>query len=112
MVDFHKRLLGHQPCTRTSMKDDILKLGPHLTMKQQVQICKPLTKEDVKKAIFSIAYTKFPGPNGFSNGFFKQAWSKIKDLVCSAVLNFFETGSLPHYVSATKLLVLPKVQHP
>jgi len=112
MAEFYTRLLGHQLCTRTSVEDDILKLRPHLTMEQQLQICKHFTKEDLKKAIFSIPNTKSPGLDGFSSDLFKQAWLKIKDLACLAVLNFFKNGSLPHYVSATKLIVLPKVQHP
>ena len=32
-------------------------------------------------------------------------------MVCSATLEFFRTGHMPHYMSSTKLIVLPKVQN-
>ncbi|KAJ8427389.1 hypothetical protein Cgig2_008805 [Carnegiea gigantea] len=112
MVAFYKKLLGPQPYTRTPVRGDILNLGPHLTKEQQVQLCNPFTEKDVQQAMFSIPNTKSPGPDGFSSGFFKQAWPQIREVVCSAVLSFFKTGYLPKYIGATKLIVLPKVQHP
>jgi len=62
MVEFYKRLLGHQPCTRTSVEDDILKLGPHLTIEQQVQIRKPFTEEDVKRQSYLSPILNPQGP--------------------------------------------------
>ena len=44
--------------------------------------------------------------------FFKMAWSQIGGIVTSAALNFFKTGHLLNSIGATKLVVLPKVQHP
>ena len=112
MVSFYKNLLGPQPCSRSSVRKDIVNLGPHLTMEQQVQLCKPLTETDVQQAIFSIPNTKSPGPDRFSSGFFKLTLSQIGGAVCSVVLSFFKTEHLPNYIGATKLVVLPKVQHP
>ena len=81
-------------------------------MEQQVELCKPFTTEDVKKAIFSIPNTKSPGPDGYSSGFYKHTWAITRDMVCSATLEFFRTGHMPHFMSSTKLVVLPKVQNP
>ncbi|KAJ8429433.1 hypothetical protein Cgig2_015722 [Carnegiea gigantea] len=92
MVTFYKNFLGPQPCARTPVRGDILNLGSHLTMEQQVQLCKPFTKKDVQQAIFSIPNTKSPRPDGFSSGFFKQAWPQIKEIVCSVVMSFFKTS--------------------
>jgi len=78
-------------------------------MEQQVQLCKAFTEKDVQQAIFFIPNTKSPRPDGFSSGFFKQAWPQIKEIVCSTVMSFFKTGYLPNYIGATKLIVLPKV---
>ena len=68
--------------------------------------------DDVKYAIFSITNTKSPRPDGYSSGFFQQAWPSIQDFVCSAVPPFFTYGHMPPSFGKTKLTIIPKVQHP
>ncbi|KAL2251385.1 UNVERIFIED_CONTAM: hypothetical protein Sindi_2260800, partial [Sesamum indicum] len=41
------------------------------------QLIKPFTVEDVKLAMFDIAEDKAPGPDGYSSGFFKAAWTVV-----------------------------------
>jgi len=44
--------------------------------------------------------------------FLKASWGTIGPMVCSAIHEFFKIGVMPNYISATKLVVLPKVPHP
>ncbi|KAJ8450406.1 hypothetical protein Cgig2_002091 [Carnegiea gigantea] len=86
MVDLYKNFLGPQSVARTSVQQEILDKGPILTREQQVQMYQPFAMDDVKHAIFSIPNTKSPGPDGYSSGFFLQAWPSIQHFVCSAAL--------------------------
>ena len=54
------------------MDPHIIHLGQVLNLELQASLCKPSTTKDIKEAIFSISNHKFPGPDGFSSGFFKQ----------------------------------------
>jgi len=73
---------------------------------------RPFTKEEIKAAIFSIPNHKSPGPDGYSNGFFKSCWDIIGDDICKAVLDFFDHGSLPHTWNCTDIALIPKVPNP
>ncbi|XP_011078523.1 uncharacterized protein LOC105162228 [Sesamum indicum] len=48
---------------------------------ETVQLIKPFTAEDVKRAMFNIAEDKAPGPDGYSSGFFKATWPIVGDEV-------------------------------
>jgi len=61
---------------------------------------------------FSIPSFKSLGLDGFNSGFFNAAWGIIVPFVCSAIQESFHTGVMPSYISATKLIVLPKVPNP
>ncbi|KAL2236529.1 UNVERIFIED_CONTAM: hypothetical protein Sindi_0844600 [Sesamum indicum] len=62
--------------------------------------------------MFDIAEDKAPGPDGYSLGFSKAAWTVVDDEVTRAVLDFFATGKLLKQVNYTLLAVIPKVHSP
>lgn len=49
----------------------------------------PVTNDEIKKAIWSIADKKAPEPDGFSAGFYKTTWPIIGETICDAVREFF-----------------------
>ncbi|KAL0455366.1 UNVERIFIED_CONTAM: hypothetical protein Slati_0875800 [Sesamum latifolium] len=53
---------------------------------------RPVERDEVKNAIFDIAEDKAPGPDGYSSGFYKAAWSVIDDEVTAAIQDFFTSG--------------------
>lgn len=71
-----------------------------------------ITREDIKDAMFSIPDGKAPGPDGFSALFFKQAWHIVGRDVSDAIIFFFETGSLPRCINATRIALVPKKESP
>ncbi|KAL2240816.1 UNVERIFIED_CONTAM: hypothetical protein Sindi_0722800 [Sesamum indicum] len=72
----------------------------------------PFSPNEVKQAVFDIAEDKAPGPDGYSSGFFKAAWSVVGEEVIRAVLDFFNTGKLLKQVNSTLLALIPKVHAP
>ncbi|KAL2247313.1 UNVERIFIED_CONTAM: hypothetical protein Sindi_2583600 [Sesamum indicum] len=53
-----------------------------------------------------------PGPDGYSSGFYKKAWSVVGQEITKAVLDFFSTGKLLKQINSTILTVIPKVHSP
>ena len=53
---------------------------------------------------------KAPGPDGFSVGFFKGAWSMVGEDFCDAVCIFFQTCYLQLGVNATTITLIPKLR--
>lgn len=52
-----------------------------------VEIQAEVTKEDVKNAVFSMAPSKSPGPDGIHVAFFQNSWEIIGDTVCNFIIN-------------------------
>ncbi|KAJ6889554.1 hypothetical protein NC652_030338 [Populus alba x Populus x berolinensis] len=72
----------------------------------------PITSEDIKAALFSIPDTKSPGPDGYNALFFKKSWEIIKEDFIAAIRYFFNNNSLPRCVTATRVALVPKKEHP
>ena len=112
LLSYYKDLLGQTPLHRQKLDASILSLGALLNQEQQIDLCKPFSDLEIKEAMFSIPNHKSPGPDGFSSGFFKSSWNHTGPMVCGIVRRFLLTGHMPLFLSATKLIVLPKVTHP
>jgi hypothetical protein len=71
-----------------------------------------VSREEIRKTIFSINKNKALGPYGFSVRFFHKAWPIIEDGVVKAVMEFFESGKLLKEVNATIITLVPKKKNP
>ncbi|KAK1407759.1 hypothetical protein QVD17_39385 [Tagetes erecta] len=55
---------------------------------------RPISDEEVRKAMFSIGRNKYPGPYGYSAAFFIHAWPIVGVEVTDAIKDFFNKGKL------------------
>ncbi|XP_074315611.1 uncharacterized protein LOC141651816 [Silene latifolia] len=55
---------------------------------------------------------KAPGPDGYSSGFFRDAFDIVGEDVVSAIMEFFTSGRLLQQVNATVLTLIPKNEAP
>ncbi|XP_074293386.1 uncharacterized protein LOC141620407 [Silene latifolia] len=90
----------------------ILTNSPTVDCQHWENMCRIPTEEEIKNVILSIPDEKSPGPDGFTSKFFKTSWSTIKDDLCEAVTDFFNSGQLLKHVNSTNLTLIPKVDEP
>nr|XP_027061902.1 uncharacterized protein LOC113688298 [Coffea arabica] len=92
---------------------DMLEIIPKIIIDQDnmVQTGVPSISE-VKEVIFSMDEDSAAGSNGFTGKYFMAAWEVVAEDVHRAIMSFFCRAMLPRSVTATAIMLLPKVQCP
>ncbi|KAA0059841.1 reverse transcriptase [Cucumis melo var. makuwa] len=106
-VNYFRNSLGSQEIGYRELSpviDDILQFQWSEECCQALQL--PISREEVRRVLFSMDSGKAPGPDGFSVGLFKGVWSVVGEDFCDVVLHFFETCYLPLGVNATRHMTL------
>nr|GEU62956.1 hypothetical protein [Tanacetum cinerariifolium] len=73
---------------------------------------RPISNDEIKRAMFDIGDDKAPGPDGFTSVFFKKAWDTVGMYVCVAIREFFMNGKILKEINHTFLALIPKVATP
>ncbi|KAL2235461.1 UNVERIFIED_CONTAM: hypothetical protein Sindi_1278300 [Sesamum indicum] len=79
-----------------------------ITTEETGQLLESFSEEDIKEAVFDIGEDRAPGPDGYSSGFYKNAWPVVGQEVTKAVQEFFSTGKLLKQINSTILTIIPK----
>ncbi|GLT38165.1 hypothetical protein SLA2020_124300 [Shorea laevis] len=111
-VIFYQNLFGKAKEGVQVADMNVICRGRVLTAEESEELCRPFTAREVETALFSIPSNKSPGPDGFTSGFYKAAWSIIKNDVTAAVLDFFDSGKILKQINATNITIVPKVSCP
>jgi hypothetical protein len=72
----------------------------------------PFSREEVKKALFSIGDLKAPGPDGLHAVFFKRFWGMLEDDLIDEVLVAIQNATIPTGWNDTTIVMIPKVDNP
>ncbi|GJV42615.1 hypothetical protein Tco_1421055 [Tanacetum coccineum] len=73
---------------------------------------RPVSTEEIKRAMFDIDGNRAPWPDGFSSKFYKQSWEFIGKDVCDNVQDFFNKGKMLGEINATSISLIPKMETP
>lgn len=107
-IDYYEGLLGTSEQNLASVHPEVLWRGNTVNEEQRKELCKPVSEEEVKRAVWSIESSKSPGPGGFTSDFYKKSWHIIKKELCDAVKDFVEKGKLLKQTNATLITLVPK----
>jgi hypothetical protein len=113
-VGFYEKLLGHSSHFFSNSKANKIS---QLIQKRFSSSCidgmqVAVSREEVKRTVFSMKASKAPSLNGFSAGFFQKAWSIVGRDVTDTVLEFFYSGRLLREANATIITLVPKRKQP
>lgn len=76
---------------------------------QNTALMAPITNEEVKKVVFDINPTKYPGPDGMNGYFFQPFWETSGEELTAMVQRFFESGELEEGMNNTNICLIPKI---
>jgi hypothetical protein len=83
-----------------------------VTNEMNQALLEPFTREEVKKALFSIGDLKAPGPDGLHAIFFKRFWNFVEDDLVEEVLGAINNATIPMGWNDTTIVMIPKVDVP
>ncbi|KAL9232951.1 hypothetical protein vseg_008006 [Gypsophila vaccaria] len=110
-LDYYTTLLGESQST-TKVHRSIMNCGMRCTADIFNALLVPITRKEIKEALFSIPDIKSPGPDGYTSKFYKDAWVEIGGEVIAVVKDFFKHKKLLKQLNATTLVMIPKCQRP
>ena len=65
-----------------------------LSENEKIALDSEISEEELKRQVFNSASNKSPGPDGYTNEFYKAFWHKIKILLLNLVNHFFKEKSI------------------
>ena len=109
-VDYFKNIFTTAECERM---DDCLSAMPHkITTKMHQILTSEFSADEIKAALFQMAPTKAPGPDGMNTLFFQKFWHIVGSSVIDVMLDFLKTGHMVPGINATNIVLIPKVKSP
>lgn len=87
-------------------------LSKRISTVQAHQLVVKANDQEIFDILKSMRRNRSPGPDGFNVDFFIAAWEIVGKDFTKAIHSFLDTGTLPHYINATTLAVIPKCQNP
>ncbi|PNX78269.1 CNGC5-like protein, partial [Trifolium pratense] len=96
-----------------SSHDPILSLiAPKITQDDNDQLVRPITREELKEALFQMHPDKAPGPDGFNPAFYQHFWDLCGNDVFEAATEWLERGYFPSSLNETNICLIPKCENP
>lgn len=88
VFSFYFSLLGTAAQSLPAIDPNVMNRGPVLTRSQQLDLIKPVTRNEIADALKGIDGNKAAGCDGMNACFFHKAWHIVGDDVMETLLNF------------------------
>jgi hypothetical protein len=97
----------------STMHDPILSLiAPKITHEDNDRLVMPITKEELKEALFQMHPDKAPGPDGFNPAFYQHFWDLCGNDIFEAAQEWLDRGFFPSSLNETNICLIPKCENP
>ncbi|GKF19672.1 RNA-directed DNA polymerase, eukaryota, partial [Tanacetum coccineum] len=72
----------------------------------------PISRDEIRKAVWGCGENKSPGPDGFTFDFFRKFWQVVGPDFCTAVEWFFDHAAFPIGCNSSFIALIPKSLDP
>ncbi|KAJ9549144.1 hypothetical protein OSB04_021687 [Centaurea solstitialis] len=83
-----------------------------LSLGQSIELERPFSVEEIKRAVWACDGDKAQGPDGLTFAFIKKFWDTIGADFVAAITDFHSTASLPRGSNSSFVSLIPKIQDP
>ena len=87
-------------------------VGGKVDGRQNDELIRPFSVDEIREAVFQISATKSPCPNGFTTVFFQDHWEVVGDDIIRMVQAFHHSRRLLKKINHTHIVLIPKVKAP
>ncbi|XP_061359451.1 uncharacterized protein LOC133303550 [Gastrolobium bilobum] len=87
-------------------------LWPKVDDETAVNLGAPISKDEVRRAFFSMKDSKAPGEDGYTAAFYKKNWEFIGEQIWRDIKYYAENPSSIEEVNGTLITLIPKVPKP
>lgn len=110
IVNFFGQLFSTEPCPY--MEEVLDAIQTRVDDQMNEVLCTSYSDKEVHDALFQMAPTKEPGPDGFPALFYQTDWDLIKEDICSAINSFLKWDSIPEGLYDSVIVLILKVSNP
>ncbi|KAK2438202.1 hypothetical protein QL285_023013 [Trifolium repens] len=97
----------------SSIHDPVLSLiAPRITQEDNDRLVLPITKEELREALFQMHPDKAPGLDGFNPAFYQHFWDLCGDDIFAAAKEWLDRGFFPSSLNETNICLIPKCDNP
>ncbi|XP_020884672.1 uncharacterized protein LOC110229260 [Arabidopsis lyrata subsp. lyrata] len=82
-------------------------IQPKVTEEMNQHLTKPVSEEEIYRALSHMNVDKAPGPDGLNAGFYKYHWNTVKAGVINFIKCFFQSGYLDPALNHTYICLVP-----
>ncbi|GJV26852.1 hypothetical protein Tco_1383300 [Tanacetum coccineum] len=83
-----------------------------LNLEQAADLETPISRDEIRNAVWGCGENKSPGPDGFTFEFFRKFWAVVGPDLCTAVEWFFDHGSFSIGCNSSFIALIPKTLDP
>jgi hypothetical protein len=85
---------------------------PKITQEDNDKLVMPITRDELKEALFQMHPDKAPGPDEFNPTFYQHFWELCGNDVYEASKEWLDKGYFPSSLNETNICLIPKCENP
>ncbi|GAU45877.1 hypothetical protein TSUD_401030, partial [Trifolium subterraneum] len=87
-------------------------ISPRVSAEDNEHLVTPISKEELRLALFQMHPDKSPGPDGFNPAFYQHFWDMCGEDIFQEVKGWLDRGYFPSSMNETNICLIPKCERP